>query len=721
MQAFGPTTISILALATLVPAAIQAQVAEPATNTASANSDQAGASGLDEIVVTAQRRGESLQDVPISVNAVTGAQLEQRGISNINSLSATVPALEVPRTGSASTPFLRGVGSNAANPNDEPSVAMYVDGVYIAAPFANLFSFNNVDRVEVLKGPQGTLFGRNATGGVIQVITREPQHAPSGQASVGYGNYDTISGDFYGTTGITDAIAADLAIATKDQRDGWGRNATLDKDTFKGREVSARSKWSIEAGDATRVVVSGDYAKSHNSFTDYQLPDGVIGLDGQPAQNGRYETHNNTSPLVEAKQYGGSVRVDHSFAAMNFVSISSYRHSDGQFNEDPDATPVSVLPAFLSQKAVNWTQEFQLASPEDAAFSWLVGAFYYHGASEYNPGRLMGLSVAPATALDQFGKQTTDSASLYGQTTVPVLDSSRLTVGLRYTTEQQDYDSALEVDGARTEFDKIDQNFDKLTWRLAFDHDFAPDVRGYISYNRGIKSGGFDLLSVGQEVGYDPEILDAYEIGLKSELFDRRLRINGAVFFYDYKDIQVQSIRGVSLVTSNAAGAEIKGVDVEIQAAPVRHLMLNAGIAYLDGEYTDFPEAIGYPASPLAGPQFSFDASGSDTIRTPKFTGNVGFTYDLASSIGTFTLGANAYYNDGFYWDAQNRSKQDSYSLFNASLSWAPLGDRFEVTLWGNNLGDEQYLISGVPSGFGDLQIPAAPRTYGVTLNVPFE
>ena len=217
---------------------------------------------LGDITITAQRDSQPLQDVPIAVTAVTADNLVSRGMTDTRSIGMSVPNLSLSENGVSVTPFLRGVGSNQSNPNDEPSVATYVDGVYIPSPTGNIFSFNNIERIEVLKGPQGTLFGRNATGGVIQIITRDPQHDPSLEASIGYGTHDILEGSAYATTGLGSDAAIDLAVVYDNNFDGFGRDIVRNQDIFRREEFAARSKLLITPGPRRKSVSASITASS---------------------------------------------------------------------------------------------------------------------------------------------------------------------------------------------------------------------------------------------------------------------------------------------------------------------------------------------------------------------------------------------------------------------------------------------------------------------------
>jgi iron complex outermembrane receptor protein len=708
---------SATAIVALWPAAALAQAApvEPHAD-----------AGVDDIVVTAQRKSERLQDVPISINAISGDDLSAQGISDSFGLSAIVPGLSITRVGNVATPYLRGVGSNAANPNNEASVATYVDGIYYAAPFANLLSFNNVERVEVLKGPQGTLFGRNATGGVIQIVTRDPSQTPSLDLKVGYANFDTYSASAYATTGLAPNLAVDIAVQYQNQREGWGRNVTLNVDQLKGREFAIRSKLLFTPSDRTRITISGDYGDSRNSYNVYNHPNGAPDLDGVIRNLGKYESAGETPSLATTHQHGVALRVEQDFDVARLVSLTARRINRATNQFDYDTSPVAIVSPVITYGSVKtWSQEVQLLAPSGSAFDWTLGAFYFDNKAGFVPAILCGVGVVPTGCLDLIGRQHTRSFSAYAQATVEIMPRTHLTGGIRYTRERQTFESGSQLrapDGTLGAFSPAPTTktkFEKPTWRIAIDHKITPDLNVYASYNRGLKSGGFDLMSPAN-TGYKPEFLDAYEVGVKSSLFDNRVRLNVAGFYYDYKDIQVTGINQQVISTENAAGARIWGIDADLVVKVTPQLRLTAGGSYLNGEFTDYQNPLVYPESILDAPVVLANAKGRKTTRTPEFTGNVGIDYDIDSNVGLFTLSAMLSHNSGFYWEASNRLKQKAYSLLNSSVTWESHDARWSVKLWANNLTDTRYLSQGVSAAVGDLLDYAAPRTYGVTLGAHF-
>jgi iron complex outermembrane receptor protein len=688
-----------------------------------------GATSLEDIVVTAQRQSQSMQQVPIAVTAVTAGDLANRQITSTLNLESAVSNLTLTQNGVSVTPFLRGVGSNQSNPNDEASVATYIDGVYIPSVTGNIFKFNNVERIEVLKGPQGTLFGRNATGGVIQIITRDPSQEPLLDASVGIGTHGTIEANGYASTGLGSTLAIDLAVSF-DRNGGYGKDITRNADIFKHNQLGLRSKLLWTPGETTEVRFTADYSRLNSTGTDYQLREGVIGADGVTSFPGKRKTSTDYKNIGDNDIYGFSLRVDQDLDFARLVSISGYRNVDGNFHLDQDATPTPIVRADINQFAESFSQEVQLLAPKSSKVDWLLGGYYFNAKYAYTPLTIAGLAAAPLPSIDLFGDQKTKSYSIYAQATVPILEHTKLTGGLRYTHETQDTNGRTEsggfafphapnalCPGATTDCPQS-QSINKLTWRVAIDQEFSDDVLGYLSYNRGIKSGGFNMINAGTP-GYKPEILDAYEAGLKMQLFDRRVRLNMAAFIYDYQDIQVFNITGGGAVlTTNAAAARVHGFDADLTIKASQYLTLSGGLGILDGKYTDFPNATFTPASPLQGPQTVIDATGNRMIYAPKFSGNATIDYRIPTSMGEFGVNLSVNQRGKAFVSAANRLAIPSYVVVNGTLSWRSSNDLFGVQVWARNLFNKDYYLNRTEQALGDIQFLAPPRTVGVTLSV---
>lgn len=721
MKTLRTSFLAVLAASTLCAVSAHGQQGSTSSGSEAANPAPASNDSLVEIIVTAQRRSERLQDVPISITALSAATMDAHNVTSIQDLSASVPGLTFSVLGPAGTPFIRGVGSDLGNPSDEPSVATYIDGVYIASPFSNYNDFNNIDHIEVLKGPQGTLFGVNATGGVIQVLTRSPSQTPEIDASVGYANYATTSGSVYANTPLSDRVAFNIAAQITDQETGWGRNVITDREIDKLKEYSFRSKLLFNLDDATSMWLAADYALRSTPGLNFERPYGFNSAPfGGPIWTlPPYHELTDTIEDMDLMTMGASFHIDHDFGDMRISSITAYRRAWGTdyFNDVPGTT-LDILTANLQLLQHDFSQEIHLLSPADSKVQWLIGTFYLDNTGGYDPIEELGAVLSPLTYLDTYGYIRDHAISLFGQTTFDVYDSTKLTLGLRYTHEKQIlWQNYFTNFGQLYPQNNATQTFDKPSWRVALDHAFLPDVSGYVSYNRGIKAGGWDTISSPNTPGYKPETLDAYETGTKTEFLDHRVRFNTAAFWYQYKDLQLSHQQNGSSITANAASARIRGLEVELDVVPMQNLTLNLGAAYTNGVYTSFPNANAY-ASDGAGT--IINASGNTMMRTPRETGSAGADYAIPTASGTYTVSVLSVYSSKFFWGPDDRLAQGAYGLLNASLRWVSSDEHLNVKLWGKNLTDKLYETSGTENGFGDLLIYAPPRTYGVTLGTKF-
>lgn len=716
--------------------------AQTATDAAPASADQGvddSALGLQEITVTAQRRGENLQRVPIAISAITADQIATSGIGSTADIKVAVASADVPVLNGYALPFIRGIGTKAVGPATESSVSTYVDNVYIGSSTAALLSFNNIARVEVLKGPQGTLFGRNATGGLISVITRDPSDQLEVGAHASYGNYDTMRGDLYVGGSIAGGVKADFAAFASRQGRGYGTNLFTGKDI--GRvfyDFGLRSKWLIESGPLTVHLIADYGAMKTSTFVQrvafgYTAPPpyGVgANYGGSP-----WDSDLTIAPVLETKGGGLSAKLDYEISpSLSVASITAWRQSRYHNIFDGDVTRTDATQVDAVQTERQLTQELQLLSGPASPFTWVVGAFLYDARGRYDPAlrTLNGpASAGPFAGVRNsftYAQQDVFSIAPYAQATVELFEGTKLSVGARYTYERR------EQHGEATNFSPagvqvgptvtIDQALtaNKLTWRIALDHQFGPDVLGYVSYNRGFKSGGANLTSVTAPF-YRPEQLDAYEVGLKSTLFDRRVRLNTAAFYYDYTDIQVVSSSAGIISIYNGAAARTYGLEVELDAQVTSQLRLNAGFTYLDAKFTDFPNALVNTPNAAGGVrQVPGSGKGNPLPNAPKTVVTAGFSYSVPVGANTLRFNGNIYHNSGYAAEPDNFRRQAAYQLYNASIDFT-VADRWTVSLWGKNLSNAAVdLFPSVNGLGGGLGVPrssyAPPRTYGATLGL---
>jgi iron complex outermembrane recepter protein len=722
VQSIGSTVLAVLAGAT----SIQSLAAETA-------SDETGDAALSEVVVMAQRREQRSQDVPIDVSVVGGASVEGVGPLDTSTIVASVPGLDFSRQASSGgTPFLRGVGTSSVTVGAENSIATYVDDVYLAAPAANIFRLSNLDRIEVLAGPQGTLFGRNATGGVIQVFTLNPSFTPSGHASIGYGNFNEVTGSVYATSGLTDTLAGNIALEADHQGEGWGRALANGREVFHERDFSARSKLLWNPADSTRVLISGDFARFDSDIGANFAPlPGTYAPTGL-TNPGKFNSLSFGHDFSVVHQGGVSAKVESDFDLATLVSITAWRRVYQDAFLDQDSVPAPIVSIPYTPWTRSFSQELQLRSREKSKLTWILGGYYLQSAAAYDPLGVGGAAIAPLppTALAQtVARQTVNSFAGFAQASYEILPRTDLTLGARYTRDNytiHGYQFIQFADGsAGSDFAQGSQSssFSKPTFLVSLDHKLTEDLMVYGSFSRGFKSGGYNILAY-TSPPVSPEVLDAYQFGLKSEWLDHRIRFNSSLYDYDYKNLQVQFIGTGASYSVNAGRARIKGGDAQLSVLPVKNLTLTAAVSGIDGKYTEFPLGFTYvPNPPDVGGNTQIlnqDLSGKQTARSPKWTTNFGIDYSIPLTAGIIDLAGKYYYNRGFYWDPANQLAQPSYQLVSASVGWKAPSGRWEATLWGNNLLNNFYYSFATVSTFGFQTSPAEPRTYGVTFRTNF-
>jgi iron complex outermembrane recepter protein len=696
---------------------------------------------IEQIIVTAQRRAENLQDVPIAVTSVTASQLQASGIASSLDLAVATPSLQVNDSIGYFTPRLRGIGSTATGPGIEGAVATYIDNVYIGSAPASIFSFNAVDHVEILMGPQGTLFGRNATGGLINVITKDPSHDASVEVHAGYGNFQTESIDVYMTGGLSDTVAADFSVLESHQGEGYGRNlATGGEAARTARDLDVRGKLLWEPTAGTSVRLSVDYENTLGSDPSVRDLLSTPPLFGPGGGSNPWNINNNYPDRYSFDGGGINLRLDQDLSFAKLLSISAYRESFHETAFDFDVSPTPALAITQSQFDRQFSQEVQLQSEPASSVKWVTGVYYFNADSEYPPYNPLALYIQsalqaptsplfPVAQVNTMGTQTTQSYAGFGQATAPVGFNSNLTVGFRYTEDKRAIvdpaQQTILIGGTAlpvTSFPNEHKNFDAPTWRISLDHNFTPNILAYISDNRGFKSGGFNPGTPG-EPPYLQERLDAYEVGLKTTLLDRRLRFNSAAFYYDYSNIQVPFITSAGgLGVANGPKAEVWGLEAEGDAALSSAFHLTYGVTYLHDRFGNFPDAIFYTPTGVGGNVVSLgQADGNRLPLTSDFASSLGANYrvDLGNRSG-LVLETDWSHNNGFYTDTDNLRRQPAYNIVNASLSYLMDSGRYSVKFWGKNLADNAVIVEQTSAAYASYVSYAPPRTYGVTFGAKF-
>jgi iron complex outermembrane receptor protein len=684
--------------------------------------------GLEEIVVTAQRRSENVQTVPIAVTVLTADALESKRVETTDDLNLLVPGLNVSRATSTGVTYIRGVGTNTVNPGVEPPIAFYTDGVYAAGAYSDIASFSNLDHIEVLKGPQGTLFGRNSMGGLINIITKDPSEEFSGHITGGYGNYDTGEGNLYLTGPVAQGLAADISLYGIDQGDGWGTNLTTGRQVNYRDEAAARTKWQYKPSDNTTFTFAADYSRTVSDWGNIAQP--LPGLPTPPASfpavfRGTIYDATSTIPSKDTIiNYGAYFRINHDLGAVRIADTTAYRQTRVVTLIDDGESQVPTTAGFFDPDITQtFSQELQILSPESSDIQWIAGLYYFNSNAGNKPLTISGPGEGAKQYERIYESINTNSYSGFAQMTIPIFTpQTKLTLGIRYTEDLKSIVGSVDTALASLGSVAGDKSWGDLTYRAALQRQLTPNVLAYVSTSTGFKSGTYNASNPLQPP-VNPETLTDYEAGLKTELADHRIRLNLSGFYYDYKNLQLSQSVGSEVILSNAARAEIYGGEIEGEADVVHNFSITYGVSLLHSEYTSFKNAVSFVTSPTTGlgVATTVNETGNELQRTPTQTYDLGFDYSLPTSVGEFGLDGTYAYNGGLYFDPDNQYRQGGYGLVNGELRWRPNDRRYQVRAWIKNALNKQYydLIRTGP-GIPPDGYPGPPRTFGVSFELKF-
>ncbi len=722
-------------LSILVPGQLAAQSTEPAPDVAAEADDQAALDG--EIVVTAQRRSESLQNVPISITALTADQLASAGVASTQDLTLATPGLLWAKSSNNSQPTIRGIGSRNASAGDEPNVATFIDGVYQPEQATTAQELSNVERIEVLKGPQGTLFGRNATGGAINIVTKKPSFETTGDAGLTYGRYDYLKGTAYLSGPIVaDTLAASVA-ATGLRDDGYIHNIYLDTRQGQRKAAIIRAKLLFVPSDDVEIQLNGlyNYSWDNVTYSGQPLAGNSQARRATAAQNPQnlpidirvpteaYTSSTSTVPYFRLNQYlvDGHVSVDLGGAVLS--GLASWSETHGFSHSVTDISPLSLSINDFRQRGRAYNQEITLTSDTDGRLSWLVGATGFQSRTLYDPLT----SISPTTTTRLVYGQKSKAIAGFAEATYEAIDHLFLTAGIRYSWDQkQSYNRPLAT-GVVTE--------GKASWkdwspRAVVRYEFGRGSNVYASYTQGYKAGTFNATTInGTLIPANPERIEAFEIGVKTQPAPG-ITVNAAAFHYNYTDLQVSLVTTVNnqiaTLLQNAPKAEVDGFEMDVSARVTEGLRLNAGLSLLRPRIVDFVNASvnipifvgGLPAgNSTAGP---VDVSGNDLIRAPRWTLNFGANYDTPFAGGTLTFNASAFFSGRYFVELTNRVKQPAYEVVNASVAWRSPDDHWRLSVFGQNLTNQKYYAGAIITNFADNISYQKPRWFGVSAGYSF-
>lgn len=695
-----------------------------------------------DIVVTAQRRSQSQREVPASLTVITSDTLRAAGVQNNLDLANLTPGLKMDKVAAFTAPAIRGITTVLTAPGLDPNVATYIDGVYQGDPLALTFDLPDVQQVEVLKGPQGTLFGRNATGGAIQVTTKAPSFTPTGRIDASYGSFHNILVQGYLSGPLNDRIAVSLT-ALKEKSDGYYWDLINNKHVGGINATLLRGKLLWRAGD-TDVTLSAYYSRRKDPSSTYGTP-----LDGNSAARNipgsiiptrPYDVAVNRPIEQNVRSYGGSLKVVSQLDSGTVTALAAYNnYLSTSVNDAYFAfAPTGGLFYINRAPARNYSAEINYASKWDGPLNLVTGLFYYDDRAGYDPLNVVSdpLGTGPSTyAVSIFGQQTSKSWAGYAEFDYKIADALTLIAGLRYSHEKRTV-YGQSVFGLTTTQPGPSENFGKVSFngwtpRVSLRYRASDDVNLYATWSRGFKSGGFNPSSIpfsstAADIDYvRPEKVDAFEIGAKAKA-GHWLSVNAAGYYYRYTDQQVNAytkVNGVDLgVIQNAASANIYGGELEGTANLTTAFALRFGLSVLHARYdSKRPLQVNVPNGTNSGNvTVSRVVSGNALPRSPDFTLSVGANYEADVGGGTLRAGMNGYYSTRIYYEPGNVYSQKPYATVDGQISFEPGNSGVRLSVWGRNLTDQTIISGSFVLNPGSGISYAAPRSVGVGLSYAF-
>lgn len=689
---------------------------------------------FEEIVVTAQKREENPQDVGIAMNVFGGKKLNELGIGKTEDLANYVPNLNIRKTKGENYPTvtIRGVGLATGDVNyaiSTSSTALHVDEVYFGSPTMMGFQLFDIERVEVLKGPQGTLYGRNSTAGSINYISKRPTEVFEGQLSAGWNNQNVLTTEGFVSGSLSDTVQARFAYSYEN---GDSYQSDLNGKRWDGPDrLATRTSLMFQPNEDLEVIASLTTGNDNSGIGRVHLrgiSDNVWVADGNVLGN------------YDIDFIGGTVKVDLNLSdKLNFTSVTSYNRVEAILPDELDGEAIELQDALYQDTVKQFSQELRLSGVTER-LTWVLGGYFFNEkvqseqnidffAMFYDP-----TDKRPGVLYNS--TQKTEAYAAFGQVDYDISEKFTIVLGLRYSYEKKNFEvtnlfnnflSAVlginDFDPASGYFfrnlnEKDEHSWDDFSGKVALNYKPNEDMLLYASVSNGFKSGGYlgSVTVTTQTVNSpgEPEDLTAYEVGLKSYLMDKRVRINLAGFYYDYKDMQVESIvfEGIvpfqSLV--NVQKVKIQGIDLDITIYPSERLELSVGVGYTDGIHTNFVTDIG-------------DFSGTRILNAPEWSVNSYARYDFGTfANGNVNIMVSHNYNSSIDFNFADRSLgSKGYNLFDAKLIYAHEGTGIEMSVWAKNITNKEVLVHAADRGDGGIsELFLQPRRIGFGVTVPF-
>ncbi|RSY79342.1 TonB-dependent receptor [Sphingomonas koreensis] len=717
---------------------------------------------VDDIIVTAQRREERVQDIPVAISAFGSEQLERTGVVTIENIAPRVPSFYFGSFGPLRPQlYIRGIGTRSFDPGSESSVGVFQDEVYLGRSSGSFGALKDVERVEVLRGPQGTLYGRNTIGGAINIITKGPTDTFTGDFEAGISNFN--GWEVFGAVGgpITKDGSVMFRVAGwHTERDGYVTNLTTGN-KFQGIDNSGgRVRLAFAPSDSFRIDLTGEYLHDGDkgAFAGVNQGTGRSAAGAPPNPNAIFfaaasrlpfnqlppsltRARWDRDPFLNRDAYSGIAKIEGDLGFATLTSVSSYRKLDVRDGRDLEGSSLDVLFQSSNEESEQFTQEFRLTSNPngpasfDGKLDWIVGGFYYNDKSARTDVFRVGVDSAVRAAVGTpatdtaFSDYKIESYAVFGQLTAH-LGKLDVTLGGRYT---KDTKSARQT-GATTDalpiipvaFDTTNRaEYDSFDPRLVLTYNISNDVNVYASYSTGFKSGGFQYVPFNLPSAntlFNPEDITTYELGFKSEFLNRALRLNVAAYYYDYKDLQVSRIidtpSGPQTLISNAASSTIKGLDVELLLRPTRNIDFSINYGYLDAKYDNYVFNLGQ----------NLVFNDTVLVRAPEHTINVGAEWRLPVAGGGLTLRADYALLDTFYHEPGQGNpiygsgipltREPGYGLLDLRASFDISNIR--ISAYVTNVLKQDYRRTVNALGNTIVGFAGQPRMYGLKVGYRF-
>jgi iron complex outermembrane receptor protein len=719
----GQTYIQKLLLGASAPALATALVASCLVSGAAA-ADTADSNAIEMVVVTAQKRSEVLQKVPLAISAFDKDALRRSNIDSIAQIQNLAPDLQFGSVDGAALISIRGIGTLVLGPGEDPGVAVHLDGVYLGRAQYQNSALYDIARVEVLRGPQGTVSGRNATGGAVNVITQRPTDEFGGYVDLTVGNYGTFE-----TTG---AIGGPLdgddllwrAAWRTENHAGYTPNINTGEHLDAANRQSGRAELLAKLDSRTELLltVDGDHADTSGyssivlgTVTGQPLP-GVL-LGGTTATGRRVSANDPAYYRLEA--YGATARLTVDFDGFSLNSITGYRQLQERAAADLDGTSFDFMHARYTRDQWQASQELNLVSDGNSALQWLAGLYYLH---EHQKSDETYTFPSIGFALSIGGPPTTNSYAAYAQATYAVTDQIDLTAGLRYTydeKESSEYSRIPEfgIDGEA----QLAGNWGALTPKFVVDYKPTDNTMIYASASRGFRSGGFNIGGL-QGTAFAPEFVWSYEAGVKHQSDDHRYTLNLAAYHSDYSDMQVFQIRSLLATVENAASATIRGIEAEFTALPGDGFRIDLAGSYTDARFDKFSSVDAAHSS--LGP---IDLAGYQLPRAPMWKLNAGLEKQwTVGGGGALTLRGEYHWTSRVYFSEFNDPliSQAAVGVWNAFANYETADGRYRLSAFAENIANETIynnkLVGAEILGFNIISSPAPPRTFGLQLGIRY-